>query len=51
MHSKSTGFVTGHHVYKVVWTPFVELFSGVADDNQNNKYTVAIIKNDEVVGN
>ena len=52
MRSQSTALVTGHHVYKVVWTPFVgERFSGVEDGNQSNTYTVAILKNGEVVGN
>ena len=39
-------------MYKVVWPLFngEELFSGVEDGNQYNKYAVAIIKNGEAVG-
>lgn len=45
-------YITGHHVYKFVWTPFIgeELCLEAKDSNQHDKSTVAIITNDEVVG-
>ena len=44
--------VTGHHVYKVVWTPIVEqvLHLEAEDGNQRDKYTVAVMKNYQIIG-
>uniref|UniRef100_A0A1X7U355 HIRAN domain-containing protein n=1 Tax=Amphimedon queenslandica TaxID=400682 RepID=A0A1X7U355_AMPQE len=44
--------ITGHHVYKTVWTPIIseELHTEVEDDNGHNKYAVAVMKSNGIVG-
>ena len=45
-------FVTGHHVYKVVWSPFIgeSLNTQEEPDNVHDKYAVKVLKNEAVVG-
>ena len=44
--------MTGHHVYKVVWTSVIEqvLHLEAEDGNQHDKYPVAVMKNDQIIG-
>uniref|UniRef100_A0A1X7UNS1 HIRAN domain-containing protein n=1 Tax=Amphimedon queenslandica TaxID=400682 RepID=A0A1X7UNS1_AMPQE len=44
--------ITGHHVYKTVWTPVIgeELHTEVEDDNEHDKYAVAVMKSNGIVG-
>ena len=44
--------VTGHHVYKDIWTPTLgEKLSTTAEPkNHNDKYVVKVLKDNEVVG-
>ena len=45
-------FITGHHVYKDVWTPFhgEKLSCESQPDNFYDKYAVKVVKNTETVG-
>ena len=45
-------FVTGHHVYKAVWSPFIgeSLNTQMELDNVHDKYVVKVSKNPAVVG-
>ena len=45
-------FVTGHHVYKAVWSPFIgESLNTIMElDNVHDKYAVKVLKNQAVVG-
>ena len=38
--------IRGHHVYKSVWTPMV----AAEDDNEHDRYTIAVMKDGYVVG-
>ena len=44
--------VTGHHVYKDIWTPTLgEKLSTTAEpENHHDKYVVKVLKDNEVVG-
>ena len=44
--------ITDHHVYKVVWSPFIGeyLNTQVQPDNIHDKYVVKLLKNEVVVG-
>ena len=45
-------FVTGHHVYKEVWSPFIgeSLNTQMELDNVHDKYAIKVLKNQAVVG-
>ena len=45
-------FITGHHVYKTIWTPFLTetLSVETEEDNQYDKYAVAVLKVRKIVG-
>ena len=45
-------FITGHHVYKDVWTPFhgKKLSCESQRDNFSDKYAAKVVKNTETVG-
>ena len=45
--------VRGHHVYKSVWTPSTgEVLRALIDDNNEyDRHAVAVVKDDQVVGN
>ena len=45
-------YVTGHHVYKDLWTPTLgEKLSTTAEpENHHDKYAVKVLKENEVVG-
>ena len=45
-------FVTGHHVYKAVWSPFIgeSLNTLMEQDNVHDKYAVKVFKNQAGVG-
>ena len=45
-------FVTGHHVYKAVWPPFIgeSLNTQMEVNNVHDKYAVKILKNQAIVG-
>ena len=44
--------VTGHHIYKSAWTPFIGEQLGLVPegDNDHDIYAVAVVKNDSIVG-
>ena len=44
--------ITGHHVYKNVWTPFIgeKLECEREHDNEQDKFAVKVVKEDAVVG-
>lgn len=44
--------ITGHHVYKSTWTPYIgEILRGeVEENNEHDKYAVSIKKDGEIVG-
>ena len=44
--------VKGHHVYKNIWAPFTgeQLSLQAEEDNEHDKYAVAVLKDDYVVG-
>ena len=56
--SSSTGtfsirsVIRGHHIYKMVWTPYVgeELILKTEDTNLYDKHAVAAMKDDAIVG-
>lgn len=55
MSSRTTfdkeSIVTGHHVFKNVWTPYVgELSSAQERENQHDRYAVSVKKREELVG-
>ena len=45
-------FVRGHHVYYTSWTPYIGevLFARRKNDNDYDRFSVAIVKEQEVVG-
>jgi len=45
-------FITGHHVYKEVWSPVVgeDLICLPEPENSHDKYAIKILKNETVVG-
>ena len=45
-------FVRGHHVYYTSWTPYIGkvLFARRENDNDYDRFSVAIVKEQEVVG-
>ena len=49
---KKDSVLTGHHVYKATWTPFIKETLSVEreEGNQYNKYTVSVVKAGEIVG-
>ena len=49
---KKSSVITGHHVYKYVWSPYIgEALSVVQEkDNQYDKYAVSVKKSGEIVG-
>ena len=44
--------VTGHHVYKDIWTPTLgeKLSTATEPENHHDKYAVKVLKENEVVG-
>ena len=44
--------VTGHHVYKDIWTPTLggKLSTTAEPENHHDKYVVKVLKDNEVVG-
>ena len=44
--------IRGHHVYKIVWTPYIDegLCLEVEDGNEKVRHAVAIVKNGMIVG-
>ena len=44
--------VTGHYIYKVVWTPIFKqvLHLEAKDGNQHDKYAGAVMNNDQIIG-
>ena len=44
--------IRGHHVYKDIWTPYVgeELSLSPEDDNDHDRYAVAVVKGRNIVG-
>ena len=47
-----SSYVRGHHIYKSVWTPIIseELDCVREINNIRDRYTVAVVKNNEIVG-
>uniref|UniRef100_A0A1X7SH94 HIRAN domain-containing protein n=1 Tax=Amphimedon queenslandica TaxID=400682 RepID=A0A1X7SH94_AMPQE len=47
-----TSVIRGHHVYKRIWTPYMneKLTATPAEDNPFDKYAVAVMKNEDIVG-
>ena len=45
-------YVTGHHVYKDIWTPTLgeKLSTATEPKNHHNEYAVKVLKENEVVG-
>ena len=45
-------YVTGHHVYKDIWTPTLgeKLSTAAEPENHHEKYVVKVLKENEVVG-
>ena len=45
-------YVTGHHVYKDIWTPTLgeKLSTAAEPENHHEKYAVKVLKENEVVG-
>ena len=45
-------YVTGHHVYKDIWTPTLgeKLSTAAEPENHHEKYPVKVLKENEVVG-
>ena len=45
-------YVTGHHVYKGIWSPFIEeeMLCEVEPDNIHDKYAIKVLKDNTVVG-
>ena len=45
-------YVTGHHVYKDIWTPILgeKLLTATESENHHDKYAVKVLKETEVVG-
>ena len=45
-------YVTGHHVYKDIWTPTLgeKLSTAAKPENHHEKYAVKVLKENEVVG-
>ena len=45
-------YVTGHHVYKDIWTPTLgeKLLTATEPENYHDKYVVKVLKENEVVG-
>ncbi len=43
--------IRGHHVYKVIWAPFVGegLLLKTEDTNEHDRHAVAIVKDDQAV--
>jgi len=52
MEVSVTSCLHGYHIYQETWTPFIGeiLNCGREEDNEHNRYTVAIYKSPEVVG-
>ena len=49
---KFESYITGHHVYQYAWEPYLgeELQCRIEHENEYDKYAVAIIKNERIVG-
>ena len=47
-----SSFVTGHHIYKEIWTPQLGeiVFCYREPENQHDRYAVAAYKDDQVIG-
>ena len=45
-------FVTSHHIYKTIWTPYLgeTLFVKMEESNLYDKYAVAVVRVGEIVG-
>ena len=45
-------YITGHHVYKDIWTPILgeKLATAMEPQNPHDKYAIKVTKSDEVVG-
>ena len=50
---KIDSIVTGHHVYKTVWTPFIGEILGTEQEqatNVHDRYAVSVMKKGKIVG-
>ena len=50
---KIDSVVTGHHVYKTVWTPFIGEILGTEQEqatNVHDRYAVSVMKKGKIVG-
>lgn len=49
---EKSSVITGHHVYKYVWSPYIGEALSVEQekDNQYDKYAVSVKKSGEIVG-
>ena len=45
-------YVTGHHVYKDIWTPTLseKLSTATETENHHDKYAMKVLKENEVIG-
>lgn len=52
MASPISTFITGHHVYKTIWTPFIgeKLICEIEGDNPYSRFAVVVRKEGTVVG-
>ena len=50
--SEFQSYVTGHHVYKDIWTPTLseKLSTATETENHHDKYAVKVLKENEVIG-